>query len=434
MMITKVKARQILDSRGYPTVEAEVHTESCFGRAAVPAGASKGEKEAHELRDGEDEYEKNERRKEHRKKEVKNAVRNVNEIIFDVIKNRDVENQREVDDAMIELDGTENKSNLGANAILAVSLAVARCAAKSLNKPLYSHLSKIFCLDRGTALPAPMFNIINGGAHAPNKLDFQEFMIVPEGASDFEEALRMGSETYHELEKILGGKQPLGDEGGFSPQMNNVFESLDAILKAVENLEYEKEVKLALDCAPSYFYKPREGRYLLEGRPLTPDELIDFYKDLVEMYPIISIEDPLVEKDIKNLKEKDIREFQKITRELGEKIRLVGDDLFVTDPERLKKGIELKIYNTLLLKVNQIGTLSEAVDAASIAFKNQYQVIVSHRSGETEDTFISHLAVALNCGWIKAGAPARGERTAKYNELLRIEEILEEKARHRTKS
>lgn len=418
MKIKKVNAREILDSRGEPTVEVDVFTKSGWGRAAVPSGKSTGEHEALELRDNNTRY---------HGKGVCTAVQNV-EKIAKVVVGKDVENQKEIDEAMITLDGTENKSELGANAILAVSLAVARCAADSQCDYLFSYLNS-----DGNTLPVPMFNIINGGAHAPNNLDFQEFMVVPVGASDFKEALRMGSETYHELETILGGKQPLGDEGGFSPHMNNVYEPLEAMLEAVENLGYQKEITLALDCAPSYFYEPKRGRYLLEGRPLTPDELIDFYKDLVEMYPITSIEDPLVEKDVTNLEKKDIKEFQKITRELGENIMLVGDDLFVTDPDRLKKGIKLKIYNTLLLKMNQIGTLSEAVDAASIAFKNQYQVIVSHRSGETEDTFISHLAVALNCGWIKAGAPARGERTAKYNELVRIEEILGEKAEYGTK-
>jgi enolase len=265
-------------------------------------------------------------------------------------------------------------------------------------------------------MPVPMFNIINGGAHAPNKLDFQEYMIVPVGAHSMAEAVQMGCEAYHELEHLLGGKQSLGDEGGFSPQMEQVREPLDLMLKAAENLGYEKEIRLALDCAPSYFYDSEHKRYIVEGRPLTTDELVDFYEDLVSTYPVVSIEDPLFEDDTDG--------FQKITKILGEKIMLVGDDIFVTDCKRLKEGIASNICNALLLKVNQIGTLSEALDAADTAFRHNYKVVVSHRSGETEDTFISHLAVALNCGWIKAGAPARGERTAKYNELLRIEELL----------
>ncbi|MBU7024092.1 MAG: phosphopyruvate hydratase, partial [Theionarchaea archaeon] len=296
-----------------------------------------------------------------------------------------------------------------------VSLAAARCAANSLKVPLFSYLNP-----QGITLPVPMFNIINGGAHAPNNLDFQEFMIAPVGAPSFAEALRMGSEVYHELETILGGKQSLGDEGGFSPRMERVHEPLDAIMEAVQRLGYEKEIKLALDCAPSYFYDPVQKVYTLQGKSMTTDELIEVYLQLVATYPLVSIEDALFEDDISG--------FQNVTVALGNKIMLVGDDLFVSNPHRLKKGIERGLCNALLLKVNQIGTLSEARDAAHLALDNGYRVVVSHRSGETEDTFISHLAVALNCGWIKAGAPARGERTAKYNELLRIEEALGERA------
>ncbi len=407
MKITNVKARQILDSRGNPTVEVDIYTEKGWGRASVPSGASKGEYEALELRDGTTRY---------RGKGVQKAVRNVNEEISKKLIGREVENQREIDKIMIELDGTENKSHLGANGILAVSLAAARCAAASLGVPLFLYLNR----DGGT-LPVPLFNIINGGAHASNELDFQEYMVVPVGASRFGEGLRMGSEVYHELEGILGGKQSLGDEGGFSPPMRRVCEPLDAIMKAVENLGYTKEMKLALDCAPSHFYDVKEKKYVLEGKFMTADELVDVLKDLVETYPLVSIEDPLFEDDVAG--------FQRMTREMGG-IKIVGDDVFVTNVNRLRKGIEQGVCNTLLLKVNQVGTLSEAVEAAHVAFKNDYDVIVSHRSGETEDTFISHLAVGLNCGWIKAGAPARGERTAKYNELLRIEEILGEKARY----
>jgi enolase len=404
MKIKNVKAREILDSRGIPTVEVDVTTESGRGRAAVPSGASTGLHEALELRDGGTRY---------HGKGVQKTVHNVNKEIKEILIGEDVENQRKIDETMIELDGTENKSRLGANGILAVSLAVARCAADSRGIPLVLYLN-----EKAYTLPFPMFNIINGGAHAPNNLDFQEFMVVPVGASSFVEALEMGSETYHELEILLGGKQSLGDEGGFSPQMDAVGEPLDLMVKAIENLGYTKEIKLALDCAPSYFYDEKRKVYNLEGKPLTTHELIDFYKELVKTYPLVSIEDPLYEEDITG--------YQEITRILN--IMLVGDDLFVTNPERLRKGISLNMCNALLLKVNQIGTLSEALDAASLAFENSYEVVVSHRSGETEDTFISHLAVALTCGWIKAGAPARGERTAKYNELLRIEEVLGEKA------
>jgi enolase len=407
MKIRKVIARQVLDSRGNPTVEADVHTEKDWGRAAVPSGASTGAHEACELRDNDEEY--------YHGKGVKTAVRNVNGEIANLLVGKNVENQRELDESMRELDGTDNKSNLGANAILAVSLAAARCAANSLKVPLFSHLNP-----QGITLPVPMFNIINGGAHAPNHLDFQEFMIAPVGAPSFAEALRMGSEVYHELETILGGKQSLGDEGGFSPRMESVHEPLDAIMKAVQRLGYEEEVRLALDCAPSYFYDPAHKAYILQGKPMTTDELIEVYFELAATYPVVSIEDALFEDDISG--------FEKVTATLGNKIMLVGDDLFVSNPHRLKKGIERGLCNALLLKVNQIGTLSEACDAAHLAFDNGYRVVVSHRSGETEDTFISHLAVALNCGWIKAGAPARGERTAKYNELLRIEETLGERA------
>lgn len=404
MKITDIRAREVLDSRGNPTVEVDVYTKSGVGRAAVPSGASTGIHEALELRDGGTRY--------HRKG-VLEAIKNVNGEISKILLGENVENQKEIDEKMVDLDGTENKSRLGANALLAVSLAAARCAADSVGVPLFEYLR-----EDARVMPVPMFNIINGGAHAPNKLDFQEYMAVPVGATSFSEALQMGSETYHELETLLGGKQSLGDEGGFSPQMEKVSEPLELMVKAVENLGYQKEISLALDCAPSYFYDVKKGKYILEGKELTTGELIDFYEDLVKTYPLISIEDPLFEDDIPG--------YQDITKRLD--IMLVGDDLFVTNPERLKEGIRLHMCNALLLKVNQIGTLSEALNSASIAFENAYNVVVSHRSGETEDTFISHLAVALECGWIKAGAPARGERTAKYNELLRIEELLGEKA------
>ena len=409
MEIIKISARQILDSRGNPTVEVDVFSESGWGRAAVPSGASTGIHEALELRDG---------TKAYHGKGVKKAVQNVTDRISKVITGRDVENQKEIDEIMIELDGTVNKSNLGANAILAVSLATARCAADSTGTPLFSHLNP-----EGKTLPVPLFNIINGGAHAPNNLDFQEFMVAPVGAKTFRDAVRMGSEIYHELETLLGGKQSLGDEGGFSPQLDTIESALDTILEARDSLGYDKEVKLALDCAPSYFYDEESDRYTLGGTLMTSDHLVDYLSDLVNTYPIVSIEDPLFEEDHDG--------FRKITARVGRDVMLVGDDLFVTNSERLLQGIHDGMCNALLLKVNQIGTLTEALDAARIAFDHEYSVVVSHRSGETEDTFIAHLAVALNCGWIKTGAPARGERTAKYNELLRIEEILGEKARYK---
>ncbi|MBU7042569.1 MAG: phosphopyruvate hydratase [Theionarchaea archaeon] len=408
MKITKILARQIIDSRGNPTVEVDVYSESGWGRAAVPSGASTGIYEALELRDGTRAY---------HGKGVKKAVQNVTGKISKAIIGKNVENQKEIDDIMIELDGTKNKSNLGANAILAVSLATARCAADSAGVPLFSFLNP-----EGKTLPVPLFNIINGGAHAPNNLDFQEFMIAPVGADTMEAAVRMGSEMYHELEKILGGKQPLGDEGGFAPQLDSTEHALDVILTAIDAMGYNKEVKLALDCAPSYFYEEKSRCYRLDGKTLSSEQMVDYFSDLINTYPLVSIEDPLFEKDYEG--------FQKITTRLGDQIMLVGDDLFVTSSERLREGIQKGMCNALLLKVNQIGTLTEALDAARIAFDHEYNVVVSHRSGETEDTFIAHLAVALNCGWIKTGAPARGERTAKYNELLRIEEILGNKARY----
>ncbi len=408
MKITKILARQIIDSRGNPTVEVDVYSESGWGRAAVPSGASTGIYEALELRDGTRAY---------HGKGVKKAVQNVTGKISKALLGKNVENQKEIDDIMIELDGTKNKSNLGANAILAVSLATARCAADSAGVPLFSYLNP-----EGKTLPVPLFNIINGGAHAPNNLDFQEFMIAPVGADTMEAAVRMGSEMYHELEKILGGKQSLGDEGGFAPQLDSTEHALDVILTAIDAMGYNKEVKLALDCAPSYFYEEKSRCYRLDGKTLSSEQMVDYFSDLINTYPLVSIEDPLFEKDYEG--------FQKITTRLGDQIMLVGDDLFVTSSERLREGIQKGMCNALLLKVNQIGTLTEALDAARIAFDHEYNVVVSHRSGETEDTFIAHLAVALNCGWIKTGAPARGERTAKYNELLRIEEILGNKARY----
>ncbi|BAA31069.1 phosphopyruvate hydratase [Pyrococcus horikoshii] len=407
--ITAIVAREILDSRGNPTVEVDVHTPIAMGRAAVPSGASTGTHEAVELRDG---------GKRYHGKGVRRAVENVNKIIAPELIGMDVRWQREIDKLLIELDGTENKSNLGANAILAVSLAVAKAAANSLELPLYQYLGGV----NAYVLPVPLSNVINGGVHAGNELDFQEFMIMPIGASSFREAIRWVSETYHVLKRVIMGKYGknavnVGDEGGFAPPMKEVTEPLDALIKAIEEAGYKPgdEIALAIDAASSEFFK--DGKYIVGGKEYTREELLDLYKELVSTYPIVSIEDPFHEEDWEG--------FVMITNELGKKIQIVGDDLFVTNPRRLKKGIELGAANALLLKVNQIGTLTEAMDAAYTAFRAGYSVIVSHRSGETEDTTIADLAVALNAGQIKTGAPARSDRNAKYNQLIRIEEELE---------
>ena len=409
-IITYVTAREIIDSRGNPTVEADVATRIGFGRAAVPAGASKGVHEAIELRDGDSRF---------KGKGVLKAVNNINEVIAKEILGLDARNQREIDNIMIELDGTPNKSHLGANAILAVSLAVAKAAADSYGLPFFQYLGGL----NANKLPVPLMNIINGGKHAGNKLSIQEFMIVPVGAESFKDALRMGCEIYSSLKNFLETKYGktainVGDEGGFAPPMEFTREALDALINAIKRAGYDagRDVFVALDAAASSFYDEKEKKYFIDGKMIDRAELIEFYETLVNEYPIISIEDPLYEEDFEG--------FKIITERLGKKIQIVGDDLFVTNPQRLTKGIELGAANALLLKVNQIGTLSEALDAAKIALENGYNVIVSHRSGETEDTSISHIAVGLNTGQIKTGAPARGERTAKYNELLRIEEYL----------
>ncbi|WP_456483875.1 phosphopyruvate hydratase [Methanopyrus kandleri] len=409
--IVSVKAREVLDSRGEPTVEVEVELEDgTVGRAMVPSGASTGTYEALELRDGDDRY---------GGKGVRRAVRNVEEIIAPEIEGLDATAQPDIDRTMIELDGTENKSHLGANAILGVSLAVARAAAKSLGIPLYRYLGG----PTARRLPVPFMNVINGGEHAGNELDFQEHMIVPHGFESFSEALRAGVETYHVLGELLEEEYGpiatnVGDEGGYAPPMKDMVEPLDALVEAIEEAGYApgKEIALALDAAASEFYDEDSGTYRAYGQKYTRDELIDVYKDLVSQYPIVSIEDPL--------HEEDFRGFAKITEELGDKIQIVGDDLFVTNPNRLRKGIEMGAANALLLKVNQIGTLTEAVEAGELALQHGYGVMVSHRSGDTEDPFIADLAVALGCGQIKTGAPARSSRTAKYNRLLRIEEDL----------
>ncbi|MCD6139765.1 MAG: phosphopyruvate hydratase, partial [Thermococcus sp.] len=404
-------AREILDSRGNPTIEVDVYTPVAMGRAAVPSGASTGIHEALELRDG---------GKRYHGKGVKRAVENVNKIIAPELLGMDVTLQRDIDMFMLELDGSENKSNLGANAILGVSLAVAKAAANALGIPLYRYLGGA----NAYVLPVPMSNVINGGAHAGNDLDFQEFMIMPVGAKSFREAIQMVSETYHTLKKILMDKYGklavnVGDEGGFAPPMKEVTEPLDALVKAIEETGYKAgdEIAFALDVASSEFYEKEKNVYVVGGKEYTREGLIDLYKDLVSTYPIASIEDPVQEEDFEG--------FAMVTKELGKKIQLVGDDIFVTNVTRLKKGIEMGAGNALLLKVNQIGTLSEAIDAAYLAFRAGYGLVVSHRSGETEDSTIADIAVALNAGQIKTGAPARSDRNAKYNQLLRIEEELE---------
>ena len=409
--ITGIVAREILDSRGNPTIEVDVYTPVAMGRAAVPSGASTGIHEALELRDG---------GKRYHGKGVKRAVENVNKIIAPELLGMDVTLQRDIDMFMLELDGNENKSNLGANAILGVSLAVAKAAANTLGMSLYRYLGGA----NAYVLPVPMSNVINGGAHAGNDLDFQEFMIMPVGAKSFREAIQMVSETYHTLKEILMDKYGklavnVGDEGGFAPPMKEVTEPLDALVKAIEETGYKAgdEIAFALDVASSEFYEKEKNVYVVGGKEYTREGLIDLYKDLVSTYPIASIEDPVQEEDFEG--------FAMITKELGKKIQLVGDDIFVTNVTRLKKGIEMGAGNALLLKVNQIGTLSEAIDAAYLAFRAGYGVVVSHRSGETEDSTIADIAVALNAGQIKTGAPARSDRNAKYNQLLRIEEELE---------
>ncbi|SES31154.1 phosphopyruvate hydratase [Corynebacterium cystitidis] len=404
-------AREIMDSRGNPTVEAGVVLDDgASGLAGVPSGASTGAHEAHELRDGGDRY---------LGKGVQKAVENVNEEIADEIAGFEADDQRAIDQAMIALDGTDNKSRLGANAILGVSMAVAKAAAESAGLPLYRYLGG----PTAHILPVPMMNIVNGGEHADSGVDVQEFMIAPLGAESFSEALRMGAEVYHNLKKVIsdrGLSTGLGDEGGFAPSVDSTREALDLIVEAIKKAGFEpgKDVALALDVASSEFYK--DGKYHFEGGQLSPDEMIKVYEELVDDYPIVSIEDPLDEDDWDG--------YVTITEKLGDKVQLVGDDFFVTNPERLAKGIEKKAANALLVKVNQIGTLTETFDAVDMAHRNGYRCMMSHRSGETEDTTIADLAVAWGCGQIKTGAPARSERVAKYNQLLRIEQELGEAA------
>ena len=408
MKIKDIKAREILDSRGNPTVEVDVILENgIVGRASVPSGASTGEREALELRDGD--------KSRYNGKGVLKAVNNVNTFIRDLVIGMDVENQKKIDYAMIDLDGTETKSKLGANAILGVSMACLKAAAILNNKPLYEYVGS------GKTLPRPMMNIINGGAHADNSLDFQEFMIIP-NRDTIKERVRVGAEVFHSLKKVLNERglfTGVGDEGGFAPNLGSNSEGFELIIEAIEKAGYipGADVNLGIDVAASEFYQ--DGKYVLkgEGRELTTTELIEFYEELVNKYPIISIEDPVDENDWEG--------FRLITEKLGDRIQLVGDDLFVTNKKCLQKGIDMHAGNAILLKVNQIGTITETIETIDLARSNGYNTIISHRSGETEDTTIADLAVGLDLGQIKTGSLSRTDRICKYNELIRIEEELE---------
>jgi enolase len=411
-LIEVVNAREILDSRGNPTVEVEVLLEDgTVSRAAVPSGASTGAFEAYELRDGD--------KGRYLGKGVQKAVDAVIDVIGPEIEGLDATDQRIIDAVMIELDGTDNKSKLGANAILGVSLAVAKAAADSVDLPLFRYLGG----PNAYTLPVPMLNVINGGSHADSNVDIQEFMILPLGADTFSEGLRWGVETYHALKGILHGRglsTGLGDEGGFAPNLDSNRAALDLLMEAIEKAGFTpgKDIALGLDVAATEFYD--KGMYTFEGKQVTAADLSAYYTDLVASYPLVTIEDPLSEDDWEG--------WAQLTAELGTKTQIVGDDLFVTNPARLGKGIEAATANSILVKVNQIGTLTETLDAVSLAQRSGYTAILSHRSGETEDTTIADLAVATNCGQIKTGAPARSERVAKYNQLLRIEEELGEAA------
>ena len=419
MLIRDIFAREILDSRGNPTIEAEVLAgENIVGRAAVPSGASTGKYEAVELRDQEERY---------GGKGVERAVENVNSCLAKAVIGMNVFDQKEIDRALCKADGTENKSNLGANAILGVSMAAARAAAKGLNIPLYRYLGGV----QAKKMPVPMMNILNGGVHADNPLDIQEFMIVPVRETSFRERLRIFAEIYHMLRAVLKGKglqTGVGDEGGFAPELADTKEALRTIRDAAERAGYRmgRDIMIALDVAASELYIEEKGGYIFagegkKGEPVvrTTEEMISYYEELVEEFPIFSIEDPLDEEDWDGWK--------KLTKKIGNRVQLVGDDLFVTNAQRLRKGIELGAANAILIKVNQIGTLSETFETIKTAQEAGYNVIVSHRSGETEDTIIADIAVAFNTGQIKTGAPCRSERVAKYNRLLRIEEQIGEK-------
>lgn len=410
-LIHEIYARQVLDSRGNPTVECEVILEDgSFGVAIVPSGASTGEHEAHELRDGD--------ASKYLGKGVEKAVENINDSIAESLEGMDATEQRQIDDMLIELDDTDNKSKLGANAILAVSLATARASAEYYGMPLYRYLGGI----RAELLPVPMMNILNGGKHADNNVDIQEFMIMPVGAESFSDALRMGTEIYHHLSKVLKSKgygTTVGDEGGFAPSLKSNEEALDVILAAIEKAGYKPndDVLLALDVAASEMWD--NGKYKMfksAGNLMTSDEMVQWYVDLCDKYPIVSIEDGLGENDWEG--------WGKMTEALGDKIQIVGDDIFVTNPSFLSRGIEEGVANSILIKLNQIGTLTETIDTIHLAQRYGYGTIISHRSGETEDSSIADLAVAVNSGQIKTGAPCRSDRIAKYNQLLRIEDNL----------
>jgi enolase len=415
--ITHIQARQILDSRGNPTVEAEVFTEDgAFGRAAVPSGASTGIHEAAELRDNDKSH--------YMGKGVLKAVDNVNNIISEALEGVEVSSQNEIDNLMIELDGTENKSNLGANAILAVSLAVAKAAADEMGMPLYRYVGGV----NANVLPVPMMNILNGGAHADNKIDFQEFMVMPVKAESFSHGLRMGVEIFHHLKSVLkaaGYSTNVGDEGGFAPNIQSNEEAIEIVLKAIEKAGYRpgEDVYIAMDAATSEFYDEKTGLYTFKkssGKQMNGDEMVNYWAEWCNKYPIISIEDGCAEDDWASWK--------KLTDKLGSKIQLVGDDLFVTNVNRLQKGIDQGIANSILIKVNQIGTLTETLNAIQLATRNQFTNVMSHRSGETEDSIIADLAVAMNSGQIKTGSASRSDRMAKYNQLIRIEEELGDNA------
>lgn len=417
MSITDVYAREILDSRGNPTVEVDVVlTDGTIGRAAVPSGASTGAFEAVELRDGD--------ATRFMGKGVLKAVENVNLIIASKVEGMDPFDQPELDRTLIEIDGTENKGKLGANAILGVSLATAKAAAESLGLPLYQYLGGV----NAKELPVPMMNILNGGSHADNNVDIQEFMIMPVGAASFAEALRMGTEVYHNLKAVLKEKglaTAVGDEGGFAPNLKSNEDALLCIVDAIKRAGYipGEQVALALDVAASELYENGTYNLASEGLKKTSEEMIDYYEGLIERYPVVSIEDGLDEEDWEG--------WRKMTERIGDRVQLIGDDLFVTNPERLARGIKGKCANSILIKLNQIGTLTETLDAIEMAKRAGYTAVVSHRSGETEDVTLAHIAVAVNAGMIKTGAPARTERVAKYNELLRIEEELGQSAVYR---
>lgn len=415
--IIGIKGRQILDSRGNPTVEVEVYTENgAMGRAAVPSGASTGVHEACELRDGD--------KSQFLGKSVMQAVNNVNNVLNEELKGYYVEDQREIDAKMIEVDGTPNKGRLGANAILGVSLACAKAAAMEHGQELYRYLGGC----NAYTLPVPMMNILNGGSHADNSIDFQEFMIMPVGAPTFREALRMGAEVFHNLRGVLKAKgmsTNVGDEGGFAPNLGSNDEAIQVVLQAIEKAGYRpgEDVFIALDPASSEYYLPEEKMYQLKwssGEKLTSSEMVDFWKTWCDKYPVISIEDGMAEDDWDGWK--------LLTDTIGDRCQLVGDDLFVTNVQRLQMGIDRQVANSILIKVNQIGTLTETIDAINLAYRNKYTAIASHRSGETEDTTIADLAVAMNTGLIKTGSASRTDRICKYNQLMRIEEALGDQA------